>query len=383
MSIFLFILCLVVFVFYLTFGLELILGNRTIKFLKDIPRYQSINPPKVSIVIAARNEESTIEAALQSVLLQDYENFEVLVVNDRSTDLTGMVLAKMATDFNNLRVLTIKELPNRWLGKNYALYSGSRQTNGKLLLFSDADVVMKPDAVSKAVNYLLTERLDHVTCLPDQATRSFPLRVFITAFGFFFSLYSRPWRAHHPNRWHIGIGAFQLIRSEFYVSIGGHMPIAMRPDDDMQLGKLIKLHKGRQHLVWGKNEISVVWYNSIKELISGLMKNAFAGVNYSLFLVFASTLALFTFCVFPFIAVFITSGYAFWMSLASLMMIAVIFWDSAKYLGLNRWYALGFPLATILLIYIMWKAALRTIGRGGIEWRGTFYPLKDLKANKI
>ncbi len=383
MSIFLFILCLVVFVFYLTFGLELILGNRTIKFLKDIPRYQSINPPKVSIVIAARNEESTIEAALQSVLLQDYENFEVLVVNDRSTDLTGMVLAKMASDFNNLRVLTIKELPNRWLGKNYALYSGSRATNGKLLLFSDADVVMKPDAISKAVNYLLTERLDHVTVMPDQATRSLPLRIFITSFGFFFSLFARPWRAHKPNRWHIGIGAFQLIRSEFYVSIGGHMPIAMRPDDDMMLGKLVKLNKGRQHLVWGKNEISVVWYNSIKELVNGLMKNAFAGVNYSLFLVFAATLALILFCLFPFVAIFITSGYALWLSFATLLMIAVIFWDSAKYLGFNRWYALGFPISTILLIYILWKAALKTLMQGGIEWRGTFYPLKDLKANKI
>ena len=118
-------------------------------------------------------------------------------------------------------------------------------------------------------------------------------------------------------------------------------------------------------------------------MINGLMKNAFAGVNYSLFLVFASTLALTLFCLFPFLAIFITSGYALWLSLITLALIAVIFWDSAKYLGLNRWYALGFPFATMLMIFIMWKAALRTVMKGGIEWRGTFYPLKDLKANKI
>jgi glycosyltransferase involved in cell wall biosynthesis len=369
--------------FFVSFGLELALGNRTIKFLKQVPRLVSINPPRVSVIIAARNEEREIEVALQSILTNNYDNLEVIVVNDRSTDLTGLILAQMTKEYPELRVITITDLPARWLGKNHALYAGARQATGQLLLFTDADVVMHHDAVSKAVNHLLAGRLDHLTCVPSQSSPSLPLRIFIATFGFFFSLYARPWRVRRPNRWHIGIGAFQLVRAEFYHRIGGHIPIALRPDDDMKLGKLIKQNGGRQEMMWGRGMMSVAWYQSIKELIAGLMKNAFAGVNYSFLLVIASTITLFTFMVFPFIAVFLTSGKTLLLNVLTLVAITLIFADNAPFVGLRRWYVIGFPFATLLFIYILWKASFKAIFSGGIEWRGTRYSLKELRSNKI
>ncbi len=383
MDIALLFLAIITLLFFASFSIELALGNRSIKFLRQSPKFVSINPPRVSVIIPARNEERAIEQALQSVLKQDYANLEIIVLNDRSTDLTGVILERMAQSHETLRVINIKELPAKWLGKNHALFMGARQATGQLLLFTDADVMMKPDTISKAVNYLLTQKLDHLTCLPEQTTPSTALRIFIATFGFLFSLYARPWRANSPNRWHIGIGAFQLIRAEFYHRIGGHLPIALRPDDDMKLGKLIKQNGGQQEMVWGTGLMSVTWYHSIKELIAGLMKNAFAGVNYSLLLVIFSTISLFLFNVFPVIAVFLFGGTSRWINLVTIAVIAFIFVDNARFVGLPRWYALGFPFASLLFIYILWKSALKAIFSGTIEWRGTRYSLHDLKANKL
>ncbi len=383
MDTFLFYLAIITLFFFVSFGLELALGNRTIKFLKDATRLVSINPPRVSIVIAARNEEREIEVALQSVLTQNYDNLEVILVNDRSTDTTPLILEQMAHEYPELRVVTIRELPSGWLGKNHALYVGARQATGQLLLFTDADIVMNHDAVSKAVNYLLEQRLDHLTCLPSQTSPSLPLRVFIAAFGFFFSLYARPWRVKRPNRWHIGIGAFQLIRKEFYHRIGGHLLLALRLDDDMKLGKLIKQNGGRQEMMWGRGAMSVAWYHSIKELIQGMMKNAFAGVEYRFSLVIFSTIMLFAFMLFPFLAIFLTTGKTLLLNVITILAIILIFWDSAQFLGLPRWYVIGFPLATLLFIYILWKSSLKAIFSGGIEWRGTRYSLKELRSNKL
>ena len=383
MDTFLFLLAIFTLFILASFGVELFIGNRTIKSLKEVARLVSINPPRVSIIVAARNEEREIETALRSVLTQNYENLEVLVVNDRSTDATGAILAQIAEAHPELRVINITELPSRWLGKNYALYTGARQATGQLLLFTDADVVMNPDAVSKAVHYLLAQRLDHLTCLPAQTSPSVLLSMFVAAFGYFFAMNTRPWRVTRPNRWHIGLGAFQLLRKDFYFRIGGHIPIALRPDDDMKLGKLVKQNGGQQAMVWGNGVMSVAWYHSIRELIAGLMKNAFAGVGYSLFLVIASTVALFGFMVFPFIAVFLMTGKTLWLNIASIVVLILSVWDNARFVGLRRWYVIGFPFATLLFIYILWKAALRTLIRGGIEWRDTRYSLKDLRENKI
>ncbi|MBS1807086.1 MAG: glycosyltransferase [Acidobacteria bacterium] len=365
------------------FGLELIIGNRTIKFLKDSARLISINPPKVSVIIAARNEEREIASALQSVLNQDYDNLEVIVVNDRSTDATRQILTQIATQHPQLKIIHLHELPSGWLGKNHALHIGSYQATGKLILFTDADVVMKPEAISKAVNYLLEHRLDHLTCLPQQSTPSLPLRVFIATFSFYFALYARPWRARRPNRWHIGIGAFQLIRNDFYRRMGGHALIAMRPDDDLKLGKLVKKNGGRQEMIWGEGVMSVAWYHSIKELVHGLMKNSFASVEYSLLLLVASTLAMAFFNLFPFVAVFITSGNTRWINLAAVILLIIVFCDNARFVGLPPWHILGYPFATLLFMYILWKAALTTILRGGIYWRDTKYSLKELRQNKV
>lgn len=381
---FFFYLALITALAWIFFLVELIIGNRSTVFLRDVPPVSGPGLPKVSVIIPACNEERNIREALQSVVNQDYAKLEIIVINDRSTDRTGDILNQMAAADQRLRILHINKLPPGWLGKNHALQVGAAQATGDLLLFADADIVMGKSAISRAVNYLVEQHLDNLTVLMEVHMQGFWLNVFVLAFGIFFSIYSRFWRAKNPRSdAHVGIGGFNMVRASVYRKIGGHQPIAMRPDDDMKLGKLIKQTGHRQELLLGKEMLSVEWYASIRELIRGMEKNAFSGVNYSLLFLSLSTLMVLLFNVFPFVAVFITHGVTRLINLAVALLMLGVCAVSASLQNRPRWYALGFPFATLLFLFIMWRSALITVIKGGIDWRGTHYSLAELKANKI
>ena len=141
-------------------------GNRSIRFLADLPPLAG-PLPRVSIVIPARNEERNLEEALRSVLALDYDNLEIDVVDDRSTDRTGEILDRMAAADPRLRVVHVRELPPGWLGKNHALWLGAAKATGEFLLFTDADIVMEPTALRRAVGAMVADGLDHLTASPE------------------------------------------------------------------------------------------------------------------------------------------------------------------------------------------------------------------------
>jgi len=370
--------------FFVAFGIDLVAGNRSIRFLKDVPSTGKAPGPKVSIIIPARNEERNIQEALRSVLNQDYENAEVIVIDDRSTDGTGAILDRMAQADPRLRVVHVRELPPGWLGKNHGLYVGAHQATGDVLLFTDADIVMHPSTVRKAVGYLAMNQLDHLTITPEVRMPGILLDVFVGAFTIFFSLYARPWKAKDPkSRRFIGIGGFNLVRKSVYRAVGMHQAIAMRPDDDMKLGKLIKLGGYRQEVLFGRDMLQVEWYPSLREMIDGLMKNAFAGVNYSILAIVSSSIVQFLLNVWPFFGLFLTHGITRILNAAVVLLIMFICWDSARFHNSRRWYGIGFPISTLLFVYIMWRSMLLTFMNNGIRWRGTHYPLAELRANKV
>ena len=378
------------------------------RLLKDVA--PAPTGPPLSIVAPARNEARGIEAAIRSLLRLDYPGLEIVVVNDRSTDDTGAILERIAREVPleevrlttsaeasalkkpdttaprlatapRLTVITISELPGGWLGKNYAMHVGAANASGELLLFTDADIVFEPSTLRRAVAYMLAQRVDHLAAIPDIRLTGAALKAFVAAFGVFFSMYARPWKVRDPrSRAHIGVGAFNLIRAEVYRAIGTHRAIAMRPDDDMKLGKLVKKHGFRQDVVFGQDFIVVEWYASLRELIDGLMKNAFAGVEYSLWATVGATAGLLLMNVWPFIGLLVTGGLSRMLYAASVLFIVLIFWTVN---GRRVAYVVGFPAAAVLFAYIMWRSALVAVTRGSIEWRGTEYPLAAMRANRI
>lgn len=380
----LFYLAIATLVFFVAFGFDLVVGNRSIRFLRDVPSTGKAPGPKVSIIIPARNEERNIQEALRSVLNQDYENAEVIVIDDRSTDGTGAILDRMAQADPRLRVVHVRELPPGWLGKNHGLYVGAHQATGDVFLFTDADIVMHPSTVRKAVGYMVANQLDHLTLTPEVRMPGILLDVFVGAFTIFFSLYARPWKAKDPkSKRFIGIGGFNLVRAPVYRAVGMHQAIAMRPDDDLKLGKLIKHGGYRQEVLFGRDMLQVEWYPSLREMIDGLMKNAFAGVNYSILAIVSSSIVQFLLNVWPFFGLFLTHGITRTLNAVVVLLIMFICWDNARFHNSRRWYGIGFPISTLLFVYIMWRSMLLTLMNNGIRWRGTHYPLAELRANKV
>jgi glycosyltransferase involved in cell wall biosynthesis len=384
MDSFLLYLAMATLLFWVAFGIDLFFGNRSIQFLKDLRLPAKFPSHRVSIIIPARNEERNVEEALTSVLEQDYEDLEVIVVNDRSTDRTGSILDEMARASPTFRIVHVQELPRGWLGKNHALYRGAEEASGDLLLFTDADVVMHPTTVSRAVGYMREHQLDHVAIAPDVRMPGVLLQLFVGAFGIFFSLYARPWKARDPkSRRYIGIGAFNLVRRDVYGAVGTHQRIAMRPDDDIKLGKLIKKHGYRQEFLFGTRMLRVEWYASVRELVEGLTKNAFAGVDYRISAIVGASIAQLLTSVWPFLGIFLTHGWTRLLNGVVVLAILALCRESARFLTVAPWFGVAFPVATLLFIYILWRSMLAALFHGGIDWRGTRYPLADLRANKV
>src|SRR5215210_3285113 len=170
MTFLLLLLALGTFLLHLATAFEILRGSRSIRRLRDVPPLGGPRP-RVSIIIPARNEERNVEEALRSVLALDYDNLEIEVVDDRSTDRTGEILDRMAAAEPRLRIVHVRELPAGWLGKNHALWLGAAKATGEYLLFTDADIVMDPSALRRAVGAMHKadggDGLDHLTASPE------------------------------------------------------------------------------------------------------------------------------------------------------------------------------------------------------------------------
>lgn len=364
--------------------IELLIGNRSVDALRDVSPIPGVYPKKVSIIVAARNEQRNIRTALQSLLDLEYTNYELVVVDDRSEDATGRILDAMAVSNPRLNVIHIDSLPAGWLGKNHALWAGSQCSTGEYLLFTDADIIMEPTIVTRAVTYMEQNHLDHLAATPSMQMPTTLLGMFGVSFMVIFALFSRPWKAKDPkSRYHIGIGAFNMVGTDAYRKVGGHETIRLRPDDDVKLGKIIKKSSFRQSVVYAPEFLSVEWYASITEVFRGLEKNTFSGADYSILIVVGGAVSLMVCSVWPFIALFLTNGLTWGLNLAIIVLSMILYIDCARFHHSKVWYAIGYPLATTLFAVIMIRTMILNLVQGGIYWRGTFYSLKELKANKV
>lgn len=362
---------------------DMAIGNLSIPAL-ELEDPASAPFPRVSVITAARNEERDIRAALQSILHLDYPDYEVIAVDDRSEDRTGTILDEMRAENPQLRVIHVETLPDGWLGKNHALFAGANLSTGDLILFSDADVKFARTALSRAVGYMQRQGIDHVTVAPRLEQGTIPFSLAVQYFFMAFTLYMRPWKARDPkSKRFIGIGAFNLMRREAYEKAGTMARIPLRPDDDIMLAKILKHSGAKQHIVNGQEMLSVRWYYTLGEMVGGLQKNAFAALKYSLILAIGAVTANLVFNIWPFVAVFVTTGLTRTLNIGVCLLLMTMYAGGAFRMGGRPWLAIAYPAAAMIFIYILVTATARTIFRRGIAWRGTRYSLDDLKANKV
>jgi glycosyltransferase involved in cell wall biosynthesis len=368
---------------WLVLGQEVFRGNRRMRRLATLNAPTPATWPRVSVIFAARNEAHTLLDAVPTMLALDYPDYEVIAVNDRSEDRTGDLLEQLAAANPRLKVVHVTELPEGWLGKNHALAEGSTHATGEWILFTDADVHFQPGTLQRAVAYARAQTLDHLAAVPRLSEHGHWLGICVNAFSVAFTCGLMPWRIPDPrSRAHGGVGAFNLVRTSTYRKLGGHVPIHLRPDDDIKLGKLMK-SGGFSELVYGEGAIAVAWYASVGEMIRGLTKNAYAGADYRWWVPPCGFLMVAGGFVWPLVAPFIAEGPDRWCYAAAAAIMLFLGCDQTRFSGGRWWYGLLVPVGMVMFSFMLLRSMAVTHWTGGITWRGTFYPLSHLKNNRV
>lgn len=381
---FLFFLSIFTLIVSLVIAFDIISGYAKVKNLNEVVPLENTSLSKVSVVVAARNEEKKIKQAALTLLDFTYPDYEIIIVNDRSEDGTGDIISRLAADNPKIKQVNITRLPEGWLGKNHALHMGATHASGEIILFTDADVVFKPDALTKGVSYLIKNELAHLCAFPKIIMPGIVLKLFAAMFVVYLSVYARPWKARDPKSYfHMGVGAYNMVWKSVYDKLGGHEQIKMRPDDDIKFGRLIKKNGFRQDVLLAKDSATVEWYSSIKELVNGLTKNSFAAIEYNIPLFLLGLIAQLLFNVFPFIAPFITEGTTKVLYLLGMHAIIITVSKSARKNGGKWYFAIGYPFMALLFIFIQTRTVFLTLFNRGLTWRNTKYSIDDLKRNKV
>jgi hypothetical protein len=336
------------------------------------PQVGSPTLPGLTVVVPACNEVDTLEAALTSLLAVEYAgDLQIILVNDRSSDGTGDLMESLAQRYPQLEVQHIERLPPGWLGKNWALHQGAAKARGEWLLFTDADVHFSQDALTRAVQAALQRPLDHLVMTPEVDCATFWEKVFISYFTTAFVFRFRPDKAEDEGPYYVGVGAFNLVRRQVYTQLGGHSSLSHQVLDDMELGRLFKSRGFRQRVFGAVGCVRVRWAVGLRGLIQGLEKNAYAGMQYSRIETLIAVLGTLYVSLAPLQAgpLGILLALGAWLTCS---------WCHSRSSGSPWWAGFFYPLAGVIFAFILARSALLCEWRGGIHWRGTFYPLKDL-----
>jgi cellulose synthase/poly-beta-1,6-N-acetylglucosamine synthase-like glycosyltransferase len=377
-----FLIVLSILVFLISFCSMLLVfwGSLKMQCLCNIPYGTCSHAPLVSIIVPACNEATTLEPALRSLLQQDYANLEIIVLDDRSTDTTFEIMSKLRKEFPIIQAIQIKELPIGWLGKNHALYSGAKKARGNILLFTDADIVMERSTISRAVAYFVDEDLDHLSLIFRNVTPGGLLNAMIVdSLGGLFLLL-RPWEARKKtSNAFIGVGAFNMIRSKAYWELGGHEGFKMHPIDDIMLGKRVKQLGLTQDCLQGGEFVKVRWYESVPEMVHGLMKNIFALYSYRIDYAVVALLGIILLTIVPVWGLFVPQVMVRTFFGAAILCRLSVFVCNARGMNVASIVAPWALVTPYLTVFIIVKAVWKTLQNQGIDWRGTHYPLKELK----
>jgi chlorobactene glucosyltransferase len=355
--------------------------------LESFDRTRVSHFPKVSVILPARNERRYITRCLNSLLGQDYPNFEIIAINDSSTDGTGEIMKAYAA--NDLRVLHIdaSPKPEGWTGKNWACYQGFLQARGELLMFTDADSKHLPSTMSLAVGHLISENLEALTAVPRLICNDFWTKITLPILATFLHTRFSPIRVNDPNsKTGYFFGSFFIITRNTYEAIGTHEGVKEELVEDGALGGKVKASKFRMKMVRGEFHIDAVWARDLPTLWQGLRRfmipvyyqdkvNAYMMAMAVFFILFAPFASL------PYLPVASFAGNISFQMLFGLQIsaIALIMVTTAVQCRLaifeSPMYAFAAPLSGALISLSFMSAIADAKKKGAVSWRGRKYAI--------
>ena len=343
--------------------------------------------PKVSVILPARNEEHYISRCLDSLLAQNYPNFEIVAINDSSTDRTGEIIRQYASRDNRVMHLDAPPKPEGWAGKNWACYEGYLNSKGDLLLFTDADTEHSPAVISLAVRQMITLNLDALSAVPRLICNDFWTKITLPALAIFLHTRFSPLRVNDPKS-NTGyfFGSFFIIKRETYKAVGTHKGVRQELVEDGALGGIVKEGKFKMRMVRGEDQIKAIWARDLSTLWHGLRrlmiplyhqnkKGAYLMVAAVFFILFAPFLIL------PYITFARLSHDSSFQILLVIEMatIALIFTTTAlqcnKGVFESPIYAIAAPLSGALVSFGFATAIADAKKRDAVSWRDRQYTI--------
>lgn len=346
--------------------------------------YSTTSSSKVSICVPARNEELVIERCVRSLLLQNHPNFEVLVLDDNSTDRTPHILAELQREFKHLTVINGKAKPETWLGKPWACHQLSEAASGEFLIFVDADVWLEPNVIMNSIAQFKSN--DAITIWPQQKVVGFMERLVVPTIYYALLTLLPAVYVHRSPRWMpsflhsffntkfvAACGQFIGFKKEVYDSINGHKGVKNEVVEDMVLARKIKKAGFTLHMFNGINAVYCRMYTSSQEIWTGFQKNFLAGFNSVFEFLFMGILHFLVY-LFPF--------YTLWLGIESEELLLIVV--SSGVIGLyiaqrfilnlwfywNWWMALLHPLAVIWYQVLAFKCLYNQIFGKKTKWKG-------------
>jgi glycosyltransferase involved in cell wall biosynthesis len=361
---------------WLVLTVQTLRGVRAVQTLP--PQAGAGPPPRVSVVIAARDEQGRIETTVRRLLAQEGVALEVIAVDDRSTDRTGEILRRVAALDSRLQVLRVEALPEGWLGKCHACHLGAQGATGEWLLFTDGDIWMKPDVIARAVGAARAAGVDHVCLLFGMSHGTLAGKACHLLATLSLARKAARLGTGRPDGY-LGIGAFNLVRAAAYREVGGHVPLRLTVCDDWMLGLLLRRAGRSTRAFLAGADMEADWFSTPLGMVRALEKNHFAARNYRLGKVLVSVLFFLLLWVAGLAGPWTgtPAGTAAGLALLSVTVPAAVL---APRVRLPRRAAVLVPFVFPVLVLVMFNSAFRTLRQGGIRWRDTFYPLDLLRA---
>ncbi len=345
--------------------------------------------PRLSIIVPARNEGAGVLRGLGSLRNLDYPDYEVIAVDDRSTDNTGELMDRFATGHGvppskpgsyTLSVLHVRELPAGWMGKQHAMWVATQQSSGEWLLFTDADVEFRPDALQRAIAYAEAVRTDHLVLFPSHTLEGIGEKIFMAGFQILFTLGHRAWKVDDPDSDDfMGLGPFNLIRRTAYEQIGTWAALKMEVIEDMKLGKLVKKHRLSQRCVWGPGLLPWRWGKGAMGISRNLTKNMFSLLQFRWGKSIGALLLLLALNFIPLAGAIWAPRWAKAPYVVALASIAAIHWGMGRRTQAPGWTFFFYPTGTLMIAFTLMRSMVHAFVNKGVVWRGTRYSLEELR----
>ena len=347
--------------------------------------------PLISVCVPARNEERNIRACIESILAQDYPNFEVIVLNDRSTDKTPEILQRLAPQDKRLKIIHGADLSTGWAGKPHALFQASSAARGDWLCFVDADTFLSPNTLSACYTKAIETGTDMFTIMTFQILGSFWEKVVMPIVMTALSVGFSPRKVNDPSsKDAIANGQFILIKRAVYDAIGGHESVKDQIVEDKAISEQVKWNGYRLIVANGYSVARTRMYTSLAEMWEGWTKNIYLGLRdrpslvllgiFGAFLALVAALLLPLWPLLGFIWYLQSGG---WLALAVIAM-ALLFWTiviNARSrvsiaMGISPWYSLTLPLGAAVFAATMFTSTWRVLSGKGVTWKGRVYTPK-------